>query len=215
MAAPIPPAPGILGVPHWRSVWKRRLAKYSRWLHVYLSMASFVVVFFFAVTGLTLNHTEWFAGRERTTQDTGAVDPKWTATPDAGGVAKLEIVEQLRRAHGVRGSLTDFVVDDTQCTVSFRGPGYSADAFIDRRTGRYELTVARLGIAAVLNDLHKGRDTGAAWKLLIDVSAGLLTLVSLSGLVLIFFIHKHRTAGLLALAAGGLLLALVYATFVS
>lgn len=201
--------------PHWRSVWKRRLAKYSRWLHVYLSMASFVVVFFFAVTGLTLNHTEWFAGRERTTQYTGSVDAKWTGTVDAGAVAKLEIVEQLRRAHGVRGSLTDFVVDDAQCTVSFRGPGYSADAFIDRRTGRYELTVSRLGLAAVANDLHKGRDTGAAWKLLIDVAAVLLTLVSLSGLVLIFFIHKHRTAGLLALAAGGLLLSLAYATFVS
>ena len=69
-------------------------------------------------------------------------------------------------------------------------------------------------VAAIANDLHKGRDTGAAWKLLIDVAAALLTLVSLSGLILIFFIHKHRAAGLLALAAGGLLLGLVYASFV-
>jgi hypothetical protein len=177
-------------------------------------MASFVVVFFFAVTGLTLNHTDWFDGTEQRTQYAGSVDARWTATPTAGAVAKLEIVEQLRRAHGVRGALSDFVVDDSQCTVSFRGPGYSADAFIERTTGKYELTVARLGLAAVANDLHKGRDTGSVWKLLIDVSAALLTLVSLSGLLLIFFIHKHRTAGLLALAAGGLLLALVYAGFV-
>jgi hypothetical protein len=28
----------------------------SRWLHIYLSMASFGILFFFAVTGLTLNH---------------------------------------------------------------------------------------------------------------------------------------------------------------
>ena len=35
---------------------KRRLAKYSRWLHIYVSMTSFVIVFFFAVTGWTLNH---------------------------------------------------------------------------------------------------------------------------------------------------------------
>ena len=34
--------------------FKRRLAKYSRWLHIYVSMTSFVIVFFFAVTGWTL-----------------------------------------------------------------------------------------------------------------------------------------------------------------
>jgi uncharacterized protein len=213
MAMPPGPAQAVRAA-HWRSVWKRRFAKYSRWLHVYLSMASFVVVFFFAVTGLTLNHTEWFEAAGRTTKYTGSIDPKWASGPTADSVAKLEIVEQLRRVHAVRGSLTDFLIDEAQCTVSFRGPGYTADAFIDRGSGRYELTVSRLGLAAVANDLHKGRDTGAAWKLLIDLSAALLTLVSLSGLALIFFIHKHRTAGLLALASGGLLLALVYAGLV-
>ena len=44
-------------------VWKRRLAKYSRWLHIYASMTSFVIVFFFAVTGWTLNHADRFSGR--------------------------------------------------------------------------------------------------------------------------------------------------------
>ena len=38
----------------------------SRWLHVYLSMFSFAVLMFFAVTGLTLNHANWFDGQERT-----------------------------------------------------------------------------------------------------------------------------------------------------
>jgi len=61
----------------------------------------------------------------------------------------------------------------------------------------------------MLNDLHKGRDTGVAWKLLIDVSAGLLTFISLSGLVLLYFIHKHRVAGFMLLLAGGALTALI------
>ena len=76
---------------HWPLVWKRRIARYSRWLHVYVSMASFVVVFFFAVTGLTLNHTEWFAGSERTTEVKGTLDAGWTKTADDKDVRKLEI----------------------------------------------------------------------------------------------------------------------------
>jgi hypothetical protein len=190
--------------------WKRHIARYSRWLHVYVSMAAFVVVFFFAATGLTLNHLEWFQGREQTAQYKSSLDTTWTRT--AGDqVAKLEIVEHLRKAHGVHGEVADFRVDAGQCSVSFKAPGYTADAFIDRATGNYDLTVSRMGVVAIVNDLHKGRDSGPAWKLLIDLSAALLTFVSLSGLVLIYFIHKHRVAGLMSLAAGGTIVYLVYA----
>jgi uncharacterized protein len=177
---------------------------------VYVSVASFVVVFFFAATGLTLNHLEWFQGHERTAQYKSSLDTTWTRT--AGDqVAKLEIVEHLRKAHGVHGEVADFRIDAEQCSVSFKAPGYTADAFIDRAAGNYDLTVSRMGFVAIVNDLHKGRDSGPAWKLLIDLSAGLLTFVSLSGLVLIYFIHKHRVAGLMSLAGGGTIVYLVYA----
>ena len=199
---------------HWELVWRRRIAKFSRWLHVYMSMASFAVVFFFAITGLTLNHADWFAGHERTAVYKDTLDAKWTKTPDARDVARLDIVEYLRKAHGIHGEVSDFRVDDVQCSVSFKAPGYSADAFIDRQTGRYDLTVTSLGLVAVLNDLHKGRDSGPVWGTLIDLSAGLLTLVSLSGLVLLYFIHKHRVAGFMSLLAGGILACLIYAVWV-
>lgn len=186
---------------------KRRLAKYSRWLHIYVSMTSFVIVFFFAVTGWTLNHPGLFAGSERRTRATGMLDTKLTG-PGAPE-AKLEIVEALRRAHHVSGALTDFRIDDDQLSVAFKGPGYMADAVIERGTGQYELSESRLGLVAMANDLHKGRDTGAAWKALIDVSAGLLTFISLTGLVLLYYIHKHRVAGFLLLLAGGALTGLI------
>ena len=86
-------------------------------------------------------------------------------------MAKLEVVEDLRKAHGIRGALTDFRVDDAECMVTFKGPGYAADAFIDRDSGQYTLTQSFHGFIAMLNDLHKGRDTGLAWSVLIDVSA--------------------------------------------
>ena len=79
--------------------------------------------------------------------------------------------------------MKDFRVEDTDWSVAFKGPGYSADAIVDRATGRYELTETRMGFFAVLNDLHKGRDTGSAWARVIDLSAVLMTLVSLTGLL--------------------------------
>jgi hypothetical protein len=191
-------------------LWKRRLAWVSRWLHIYLSMFSFAVLLFFAVTGLTLNHATWFDGQERTAQLKGSVDSKWVKTADPKDVAKLEIVEYFRRTHHITGALHDFRIDDSQCSVSFKGPGYAADASIDRETGAYEMTETRLGFWAVINDLHKGRDTGKVWAAIIDISAVLMTLVSITGFVLIFFLLKRRTSGLLLFAGGILVFALVW-----
>jgi hypothetical protein len=182
----------------------------SRWLHIYLSMASFGILFFFAITGLTLNHADWFAKQQQTIQIRGNLDKHYLGKD----VAKLEIVEHLRNAHGIHGAVKDFRVEDTDCSVAFKGPGYSADVLIDRATGRYELTETRMGFFAVLNDLHKGRDTGGAWAVIIDISAVLMTLVSLTGLLLIFFLQKKRVSGLLAAVAGIVLCYLAYVAWV-
>lgn len=198
---------------HRRSEWKRQTAILSRWLHIYLSMVSFGIVLFFAVTGLTLNHAERFNDQVRTQQIKGKVDPNWVKVAD-DKVAKLEIVEHLRKTDGVKSALSDFRIDDSQCEVSFKGPGYTADAFVNRTDGAYELTITRNGIVAVMNDLHKGRDTGAVWGWIIDVSASLMTLVSLTGLVLIFFLQKKRKAGLIAIAIGAVLCLAVYYVWV-
>src|SRR3954462_610831 len=114
---------------------KRRLAKYSRWLHIYASMTSFVIVFFFAVPGWTLNHAERFSGHEQTRKMTGTVDSRWTNS-GAADVARLEIVEALRQAHHVTGAVSDFRAEEDEVTVTFKGPGYSADALIERKTGK-------------------------------------------------------------------------------
>jgi hypothetical protein len=138
------------------------------------------------------------------------LDPKYVGKD----VAKLEIVEHLRNVHGIRGAVKDFRVEDTDCSVAFKGPGYSADVLIDRASGRYELTETRMGLFAVLNDLHKGRDSGTAWAWVIDTSAVLMTLVSLTGLLLIFFLQKKRLSGLLAAGVGIVLCYLAYVAWV-
>ena len=173
-----------------RLAWRRRIAKLSRWLHVYGSMASLALVLFFAVTGLTLNHQDWFANHMTTVERHGSIDPRPLSVAGAEGPDRLEVVESLRAAGGVHGALSDFRIDDRQCEVVFKGPGYEASAVIDRTTGRFDLTETRMGFAAVINDLHKGRDTGGVWKLAIDLSAGLLVFISLTGLTLLYFVHS-------------------------
>ena len=151
---------------------RRRTATISRWLHIYLSMVSFALLLFFGVTGLTLNHNGWFAAQPRTSQVRGQVPPAWLKPEPA----KLEIVERLRKNHGIKTGLSEFRVDDNQLGIAFKGPGYSADVVLDRATGNYDVTETKAGLAAVMNDLHKGRDTGPAWSLFLDVSAGLMAL---------------------------------------
>ncbi len=190
--------------------WKRKIAHWSRWLHVYLSMVSFVILFFFAVTGLTLNHQQWFAKQQRTAQYKGRIDPSWL-TDD---IAKLEIVEFLRSHHKISGAVNEFRVDDGQASLSFKSPGYEAAVFIDRQSGAYDVTETKMGMAAVLNDLHKGRDSGKAWSWLIDASAVFMTFVSVSGIVLLLFLQKRRFSGLIAGIAGAVLCYLVYVLWV-
>jgi uncharacterized protein len=188
----------------------RKTAMLVRWLHIYLSMLSFAIVFFFAVTGLTLNHADRFSKEVRTTQDHGHLNPAWTREPDTLHIDKLSIVEYLRQTHGIRAALSDFRIDDSQLGVSFKGPGYAADVFIDRTTGDYELTKTSAGFVGLINDLHKGRDTGPGWSLFIDISGILLALVSLTGMVLLLFLKRRRPSGLLIAALGLLLAWLVY-----
>ena len=126
----------------------------------------------------------------------------WVAADAATGVAKLEVVEYLRRVHGTKGLVGEFRVEDAQCTVAFKGPGYVADATIDRATGNYELSETRMGFVAIINDLHKGRDTGSGWSLVIDLSAGLMVVVSLTGMVLIYFVKRKFVSGVVMAGVG-------------
>ena len=193
-----------------RLAWRRRIAKATRWLHIYGSMVSLALVLFFAATGITLNHQDWFAGHEVTAERHGALTASWLA----GDVDKLAVVEYLRAHAGIRGALADFRIDDQQCEVVFKGPGYAATALIERATGRFDLTESRLGMAAIVNDLHKGRDTGRVWSLVIDLSAAVLVFISLTGLVLLYFVHKYRVAGIILCGVGALASYLVYAVWV-
>ncbi|MEM6690056.1 MAG: PepSY-associated TM helix domain-containing protein, partial [Planctomycetota bacterium] len=168
------------------------------WIHIYVSMLSYTTLLFFAITGITLNHPTWLGGSEQVVQDYfGELPPDIADSLAAQEPDKLEIAEWLRDRYQLKGKVTEFEIDDFECMLVFKGPGYAADAFVDRETGTYMVTVTSSNLIAVLNDLHKGRDSGIAWKLfIIDGSAILMGLFSLSGFGLIFYLKRRRVPGL-------------------
>ena len=176
-----------------------------RWLHIYTSMVSLLVVLFFAATGVTLNHPDWLA-TERTEEASGTLPAAWKT---AKGVDWLVVAEHLRATNGVHGTVADRREDDREGSLTFRAPGYSADAFIDVRTGGYKLTTSYQGAVGVINDLHRGRDAGSAWAWLIDVSGVFLVFLSLTGLGLLFYLKKVRIKALAVMAAGAALVAVL------
>ena len=210
-------------LPVRRNRYSSLIAKWTRWIHIYVSMISFSIVLFFGITGITLNHPSWFGGDNQFVRECdGKLNPDWlrgidgtSTSPDSISVARLEIVEHLRRIDRVRGAVGEFTVNGDQIAVTFRAPAYSADIFIDRESGEYDLAETSFGAIAWLNDLHKGRDTGFAWSVVIDVVSLLTVFLSVTGVILIFYLRRKRVSGLLTALAGTVVLAVFAVWLVS
>lgn len=196
--------------PAMRSM-NKTTARITRWLHIYVSMISFFLVLFFALTGITLNHPDAFAFQQKQITKNGQLDSSWVSEIlDTAQIKQTAILQFLRNKEKLSGALSEWVVSPQQCLVSYKGPGYSADAFINRSDGSYELSINEAGWIGVMNDLHKGRDTGKKWAWVIDVAAVFMTIVSLTGILLMVWMKKKRLSGFLIALAGVLLSIVLY-----
>ncbi|MFO1003326.1 MAG: PepSY-associated TM helix domain-containing protein [Planctomycetaceae bacterium] len=204
----IPPVTTTSFPPRQRPL-KQRLQTLIRWLHIYASLAGLMTVLFFGLTGLTLNHPQWFdTGYQAVREDTGTIDRSLISGKSAE-VKRLEIVEFLRSRYGIHAALKDFHVDEFQLNISFAGPAYSADISIDRETAEYEFNELRLGFTAIINDLHKGRDSGPAWSLFIDASAVLMIFISITGTLLLIWLKRLWRSGLWSIIGGTVFFAML------
>ena len=191
---------------------KRDTHKWARWIHVYTSMVAFVIILFFGLTGITLNHPDWTFGDDVNTTTVSGQLPMDTTMAD-GSVDFLDISEYVRDEYDVHGSVDSFDVTNGQGSIAYKNPGYSADLFFDVDTGSFELTVEQQGWVAVVNDLHKGRDTGSAWKWVIDLAAGFLVVISLTGIVMQLFLRKRRRSAFISAGVGAAVVTvLIYLT---
>ncbi|OJU62887.1 MAG: peptidase [Armatimonadetes bacterium 55-13] len=180
--------------------FRLKVHSWLRWLHIYTSMLSLLVVLFFAITGITLNHPDWVIGNvEAKAEVKGQLNKEWISGKE---VNWLQVVEYLRKTHNVRGSAEDMRAEETEGSLSFRSPGYAADCFFDRDSGKYEMSIDSMGMMAVMNDLHRGKDSSKAWAWLIDLSGIFLALLSLTGLGILFYLKKLRRSALITAAVG-------------
>ncbi|HEX3927078.1 MAG TPA: PepSY-associated TM helix domain-containing protein [Gemmatimonadales bacterium] len=183
----------------------QRFAGVVRTIHIYLTMFAFLLMMFFAVTGVILNHEDWIAGQTTTRDTTGVLPPAVTQAPD-----KLMVVEHLRSDFGAIGALSTFDIDPTSLHVELKGPGRRTDADIDRATGKAKVTVERHGVLMRLDDLHRGKDSGHAWRWVIDLSAALLFLGSLTGILMWIALPRRRKWGVAALIGGVVVIGAIY-----
>ncbi|MGF1681573.1 PepSY-associated TM helix domain-containing protein [Photobacterium minamisatsumaniensis] len=175
---------------------------WARRLHIYISMALLLVVLFFSVTGITLNRPELFVKSQPTVESITLEVPvkllnsgRSAYVPDEQQL--LQYLKQQADISGTPSSMEVFTeVEDGELfegevSLNYKGPGFNATVFIDLTTREVEIEKSYYGAVAVLNDLHKGRNSGEVWKWFIDITALLMVFFVLTGVCLL--IPKRKT----------------------
>ncbi len=152
----------------------------SRLIHVYVSMALLSLMIFFSITGITLNHPQWFAEVKAE-----VVSADFSISHNLLTVEKQgKLIHYLLEEGHIRGSKLSFEREDDELFISDKGPGRYLSLTIDLASGDAFKEATDYGYWALFNDLHKGRNSGDLWRLIIDLSAGLMILFSITGFVL-------------------------------
>ena len=172
----------------------------------------------FAVTGITLNHPEWQSalGASSASQQLQLPDElkalPWSDDELEQAVQANKIAAWLREQHQVQGAVFNFSYDPDEqlLELDFKQPAGFANAQIALDSGVVELTAEFGGYLALLNDLHKGRYAGTAWKWLIDVVAIACLVFALSGFYLLWRQPARRWLGVQCALTGAGVMLLVY-----
>lgn len=172
-----------------RAAWLKTLLK-VHWISSAICLLSIVL---FSITGITLNHAAQIEARPVTVQQKRTLP-----------AAQLDSLQKARQASALPGQPLPAAVvswlalslrldlaeasaewSDDEIYVPLPRPGGDAWLRVGLTDGDVEYEVTDRGWVSWLNDLHKGRHTGAAWSLFIDVFAVGCLLFSLSGLLIL------------------------------
>ncbi len=176
--------------------------RWMRWTHVYVSMVAFVIIGFFGVTGLLLNNPTWLGGTERVTTSLEGTLPE--SVRDGDEVEFLLVSEFLRSEHGIGGEVTNFDQQENEGSINYTAPAFGASFRFDVVSLDYTGTITEEGFVNALRDLHTGSDTNIAWSWIIDISAGLLVIVSFSGLGMQLLMRRRRQRAMILLVIGAI-----------
>ena len=189
--------------------WKRQLRQW----HWISSALCLMLVLLFAITGITLNHADTLEAEGNNSSAEYELPAPLVAELSAiedEAVLTRKQVTALRHATGI--DLSGRVARNEYGEMYFdlARPGRTANLTLDLNEGRAYHEVIDRGTIAMLNDLHKGRDTGAAWALFIDVFAVACLVFALTGLALLV-LHARNRRMTWPLVSLGLLIPLILA----
>lgn len=172
---------------------KREVYKLSRTIHWISSAFCFAVLLLFATTGITLNHTDWFSANISSHEQ--------VLTMSKTAHQQLENSNEENRLSyaiaWVKKNLdlnlaTRIEQDDIEITFDYPRPGGYTLVIFDIELGEVIVEDHSRGFVSKMNDLHKGRHSGAVWSWVIDISAILMLIFSITGLVLLYQYSKNR-----------------------
>lgn len=191
--------------------WKIMFYRQCRLWHGYLSAFAFISLMFFSLTGILLNHPEWLGQSNHRPVETSFVVPPGkipaalTARDPASALAGL-----VDAQNAVRGVYASGDVDGDEAFLRYEGVTGNTSVTLQLKTGAASASMQRADAVTIINDLHRGKNAGKAWKLVIDVAAALFLVLSLVGYIL-FFSLRHRLMQTLTLT--GLSLAGLFGIF--
>lgn len=196
-----------------RAYWLKKLHEW----HWISSAICLIGMLLFAFTGITLNHAGQIESKPRVqTQD---------AQLPAALLAQLQQAQQ-RAADGAQpgdaglpAAVQSWIEAQLKVNVGRRAvewsedeayvpmprPGGDAWLRVDLKEGAVEYEKTDRGWISYINDLHKGRNTGGAWSLFIDVFAVGCLVFCITGL-LILKMHSERRPMTWPMVGLGLLL---------
>ncbi len=181
---------------------KRRRISRGWWLkqlhtwHWISAAMSLIGMFLFSLTGVTLNHAASIPAHPQVVQKSGTLPASLLRllkpTPTEGAPLPAAVAEALSAQVGLDPSGRAGEWSDDEVYVAMPRPGGDAWVSVNRQTGVIASEVTRQGWISLLNDLHKGRNTGLGWRLFIDAFAAAALVFTGSGLLLLQFHAKHR-----------------------
>lgn len=151
----------------------------------------------FTVTGITLNHPSEIMVEPEVTTLSAEIPPDILLSLNQlsmDGDAPLPpgLAGWLSGQFGKSIDSRPAEWSDEEIYLSMQGPGSDAWLAIDRTSGFVEYEHTNRGWVSYFNDLHKGRNTGVAWKWFIDVFAVATLIFCITGLFLLYFHARHR-----------------------
>jgi uncharacterized protein len=181
--------------------------RWSRWLHGYLSAFAFLSLMFFSATGLVLNHQDWLDGLQpKDVMSVTTVDPAALAAATRLTDPGPALAKAVAAKASLLGAYKSAEIADGEALIRLEGTKGTSDIAVDLATGKAEIMLSRRPLLMTLDELHKGRDAGAAWKLGIDISAVLFLVLSVIGYLLFFSLRLRLKTSLLVTAASILLM---------